>query len=208
LGPDAYAAGLKLNRYYLATGEPDKALAAANIAAAAGAWDVRADALLAAGRAAQAAGKQEIARDRYQRAREEARRAADRSIAGGRGPSRLNKAEMFATANAVIAACDKALAGAMSPQPAGRPTGSAASATGRVLLGDYPAARARVALGPPDANGFPSPFSGVPPGGRGGSTAVSATADADGRFAVKDLPAGSYPAIAVLVQLPRGGPRG
>ena len=212
--PDAYTAGLKLNRYYLATGQPKKALAAADIAAAAGAWDVRAEALLAGGRAAQAAGEKGIARDRYEQAREAAKRAADRSIAGARSPSRLNKAEMFAAANAVIAACDKALAGGLSPQPVGRPPGSVASITGRVLLGDRlstslgvasrsrGATQARVALGPPDGNGFPSPFSGVPPGGRGGSTAASATTDASGRFALDDLPQGTYPAFAVLIHLP------
>jgi tetratricopeptide (TPR) repeat protein len=201
--PDAYTAGLKLNRYYLATGQPDKAIVAAEIAAAAGAWDVRAEALFAGGRAAQAAGEKDVARDRYEQARETARHAADRSIAGARSPSRLNKAEMFAAANAVIAACDKALAGELSPQPLGRQAGPIAAVTGRVLLGDRPAAQARVALGPPDANGFPSPFSGVPPGGRGGSTAASATTDASGRFALDDLPQGAYPALAVLICLPR-----
>ncbi len=201
--PDAYAAGLKLNRYYLANGQPDRALVAADIAADVGAWDVRADALLAAGHAAQAAGEEGVARERYEQAREAAKRAADRSIAGARSPSRLNKAEMFAAANAVIAACDRALAGKLSSQPASRPTGSASSATGRVLLGDRPAAQAKVALGSPDENGLPSPFSGVPPGGRGGSAVVSATTDTSGRFVIEDLPQGPYLGLAVFARLPR-----
>ncbi|MFB3882481.1 MAG: tol-pal system YbgF family protein [Armatimonadota bacterium] len=199
--PDAYTAGLKLNRYYLATGQPGEALAAADIAAAAGLWDVRADALLAAGRAAQAAGRKDVARDRYEQARDAARRAADRSIAGARSPSGLNKGEMFAAANAVIAACDQALGGDLAPPPlpASR---RATTITGQVLLARHPAARARVAIGPADPNGFPSPFSGFPPGGRGGSVAVAGDADSSGRFALESVPEGNYPALAVLVHLP------
>jgi len=192
---DAYPAGLKLSHYYLGSGQPEKALQAADIAAAAAAWDVQGEALLAAARAAQAAGRDDVARDSYQRARDAARMAGERSLAGARSPSGLNKAEMFTSANAVIEACDRALAGGRSRGPGASPQLPVAAVTGRVLQGGQPAAGARVALGRADGRGFPSPFAGM---------AAEAGTDAHGRFALTGVPEGEYPALAVWLRLPPG----
>jgi len=197
--PDAYTAGLKLNAYYLAGGQGDKALAAADVAAAVARWDVQADALFAAGRAAGSAEKIDTARDRYQRAKEAAREAGERSIAGARSPSHLNKAEMFTRANAVISASDRALASLDSKGTAGAERGpgpgaaAVARVSGRAVVDGGTAAGARVAMGTADGSGFPSPFAGGP--------AAAASAGTDGRFALK-LPEGTYPALAVSLDIP------
>jgi tetratricopeptide (TPR) repeat protein len=189
---DAYPAGLKLSHYYLASAQPEKALQAAHIAAGAAVWDVEGEALLAAARAAQAAGRDDAARDRYRRARQAARLAAERSLAGARSPSRLNKAELFTSTNAVIEACDRALAGGRSTSSGASPRPPAAPVSGRVLRGDQPAAGARVALGRADERGFPSPFAGP--------TAEAGT-DEHGRFALTGIPEGEYPALAVWLRM-------
>jgi len=191
---DAYPAGLKLSHHYLGSGQPEKALQAADIAAAAAAWDVQGEALLAAARAAQAAGRDDVARDRYQRAREAARMAGERSLAGARSPG-LNKAELFTSANAVIEACDRALAGGRLTSSGASQQRPVAAVSGRVLRGDQPAAGARVALGRADGRGFPSPFAGM---------AAEAGTDARGRFALTGVPEGEYPALAVWLRLPPG----
>jgi hypothetical protein len=192
---DAYPAGLKLSHYYLGSGQPEKALQAADTAAGAATWDVQGEALLAAARAAQAAGRDDAARDCYQRAREAARLAAERSLAGARSPSRLNKAELFTSTNAVIEACDRALAGGRSTSSGVSPRPPVASVSGRVLRDDQAVAGAKVALGRADGRGFPSPFAGL---------AAEAGTDAHGRFALNGVPEGEYPALAVWLRLPPG----
>ncbi len=193
--PQAYEAGLDLNAYYLCVGETDRALEAADAAAAAAPWDVQGKALLAAGRAAEAGGKADVARDRYQKAKESARRAADRSIAGARSPSRLNKAEMFDQVNAVISSCEQGLGrigrGKPSPRKAVA-SGPAALVSGRLTVNGAGAGGARVAFGTPDTSGFPSPFAGGP--------AADAPVEEDGRFTLEMRP-GSYPAVAALVRV-------
>jgi len=193
--PDAYPAGLKLSHSYLWSGQPEKALDAADIAAGVAAWDVQGKALLAAARAAQAAGKDDTAHDRYQRARQAASLAAERALASARSPSRLNKAELFTSANAVIEACDRALAGAPSTTSEAGQTSPSAVVTGRLLRNDHTVAGARVALGRADGRGFPSPFAGP---------AVQASTDERGRFFLTGLPGGEYPALAVWLQLAPG----
>ncbi|HUU55009.1 MAG TPA: hypothetical protein VMY87_08830 [Armatimonadota bacterium] len=195
---EASAAGRELSAYYLASGQPERALKVADIAAGVAAWDVRADALLSAAQAAERAGKLDVARDRYARARSAAAEAADqaiagRGVAGGRTPSHLTKGELFERANAVIAAATRALSDDVEPQVA--PTVVTSQVTGRILLDVRDVALTRVALGTAvDASGLPSPFAPGP--------AVAVSPGPDGGFAFASVPAGEYQVLAIALSLP------
>ncbi len=115
--PQAFEAGLSLSALYLRRGEVRAALEAADIASRAAGWDMRAEALLAAARAAERLGDQEGAQDRYARALSAARAALERAVRGHELPSRLAKADLYGRANAVIGACEAALAGRPAPEP-------------------------------------------------------------------------------------------
>ena len=193
LVPEAYDAGIRLSCLYLRQGKADLALRAADTAARVARWDVQAEAFLAAARAAQQTGDRGVARDRYQKARAAAQQAIARAIRGDKSPSHLPKQDQFTRADAVVHACDQALATLAGQADLGPPTGpepAFATVTGRVASEGNHVSQLRVALGVnPDLEGFPSPFLEGP--------AVSAAAGPDGTFQMKSVLSGAYPVFAV-----------
>jgi len=193
--PEAGLAGVDLSAYYLSSGEPERALEAADVAAGLAPWDVRADALLAAARAAEMAGQAEVARDRYARAREAAAEAGERAVRGEKSPSHLAKGQIFARIDAVTAASARAAAGELEAPPEG--SAGTVSVAGRVVLDDSGAIVIRAALGRvADAADLPSPFVAGP--------AVAAVPDPEGSFVFPAVSAGRYEVFGAALSVPRG----
>ncbi len=195
--PESCEAGLALAVLYLRSGTPEGALRAADVAARAAPWDRKAQALVLSGRAAHRAGDSTAARERYQRALSAARDTIERSTRGDKTPSRIPKAEVFTTNNAVIAEAESALAGRMRPLPRPLTTGHV---RGRVLVDGVTARPVRVALGArPSAEGLPSPFAEGP--------GVTGEVEHDGSFDLPAVPSGRYDVIACALRGPHGAPR-
>lgn len=191
--PEAGVAGVDLSAYYLTSGEPERALEAADIAAGLAPWDVRADALLAAARAAEMAGKAEVARDRYARAREAAAEAGERAVRGEKSPSHLAKGQIFERIDAVTAASARAAAGGLEAPPAR--SAATFGVTGRLVLDDSGAMVIRAALGRVvDAADLPSPFVAGP--------AVAVSPNPEGSFVFPAVSAGTYEVFAAALSVP------
>jgi tetratricopeptide (TPR) repeat protein len=191
--PESFSAGLQLAPVLLRGGAPLGALRAADVAAKVAPWDRRVEALILAARAANQAGDHEAAQDRYRRALNAARDAVERATRGDKTPSRIPKASLFATNNAIMTEAESALAGRMVPPTA---TPDEVSVVGRVVVEDDSAHPVRVAVGSATGpEGLPSPFREGP--------AASAAVDADGRFALT-LPAGRYGVIACALRATDG----
>jgi tetratricopeptide (TPR) repeat protein len=187
--PEAYEAGIRMNRVYARERRWPEALAAAEIAAGTATWELKAEALLAAAEAARNAGDPEAARGYYQRARAAAQSAVQRAMGGEKRPSGLGKGELFTRSNAVMRTCERALESDMAPTGGPRP--AATEVRGRILDEGRTVRGAVVALGETlGPGGHPSPFV---------SPAWSAKTDEDGVFELEGVGVGEYGVLAVAM---------
>jgi tetratricopeptide (TPR) repeat protein len=190
-------AGLALSALYLREGRWQEAVRAADVAAAAAPWDLRAEALLAAAQAAERGGDGAGARGRYQQAHAAAKTARHGATAHWRRESGLSGGQIVLRSDAVMRACEEALArGPKSFSPAPPPPG--VEVRGRVTRGERGVAGVRVALGvDADPSGRVSPFLQTP--------AAQGVTGADGSFLLRAVQPGSYRVAAFAqVQAKRG----
>jgi hypothetical protein len=189
--PQSCEAGQQLAALYLRGGHAREALHAADVAAGVAPWDRRAEALILAARAAKQAGDDEVARDRYRRALDAARNAIERATRGEKTPSRIAKAVLFPTHNAILSEAESGLAGSTRP-PAAPPRET--RVTGRLVLEGNIGRPARVAIGAaPSPAGLASPFREGP--------AACAVVDATGRFELSAVPSGRYTVLACALRV-------
>lgn len=186
-------AGLALSALYLRQGRWQEAIKAADVAAGAAPWDLRAEALLAAAQAAERGGDGPGARDRYQRAHAAAKRARRGASEHWQKESELSGGQIVLRSDAVMAACEKALAGELKSFTPAPPSG--VEVKGRVVRHGEGVPRVRVALGvEADSNGKPSPFLPTP--------AAEAETGADGTFVMHGVEPGAYKMAAFAHRQP------
>jgi tetratricopeptide (TPR) repeat protein len=196
--PEAREAGLALSAVYLRAGRWQEGLRAADLAAAAAPWELRAEALLAAAQAAARAGDGAGARARFQRAHAAAKEARRFASEHRRHESKMSGGEIVLRSDGVMRACEQALAGELkSFAPASPPPG--VEVTGRILRRGEPVAGVRAALaGAVDPKGKLTPFLESP--------AAEAATGADGSFRLQGVQPGIYRAAAYGYRQPRSRP--
>jgi len=188
--PQAYEAGVRMSALYMHEGRPKDARRAAELAAAAATWDVKAGPLVVAARAARQVGDTRGALDLYGKALAAAQDAIERSVRGEKAPTRIAKPDLFDRNNAAISEAREALAG--RPRPVPIAPQQTARVVGRVIKEGEGAPGVRVAIGAEaDPGGMPSPFVEGP--------GVSAVTGPDGRFEMPQVPLGQYAAAAFAV---------
>ncbi len=190
--PEAYQAGTALSAMYSREQRYEEALRAADVAAGAAAWHLRAEALLAAAQSASHLGSKELSLRLYERARAAAVDAVERAIRGERNPTRMAKRELFERSNMVIGACESALSG-RATHPA--PMRAGTEVLGRVMRDGQGVPGVRIAVGASsNSQGLPTPFSD--------GAVASATTAQDGGFRLSSVRPGRYPVAAFALRVP------
>ncbi len=190
--PEAYRAGTALSAMYSREQRYEEALRAADVAAEAAPWHLRAEPLLAAAQSAMQLGSKELSLRLYERARAAAVDAVERAIRGERNPTRMAKGELFERSNMVIRACESALSGRATHLA---PIRAGAEVLGRVMRDGQGVPGVRIAIGASsNAQGLPTPFSD--------GAVMSATTARDGGFRLSSVPPGRYPLAAFALRVP------
>jgi tetratricopeptide (TPR) repeat protein len=196
--PQAREAGLALSALYLKTGRWKDALRAADLAAEASTWELRGETLLAAARAAARGGDGAAARVRFEKAHAAAQEARSAASLQRRRASKMIGGEIVVRSDAVMRACEEALASDVKTfTPAPPPAG--VEVVGRILRQGQAAPTVRVALAAGvDSQGNVTPFSDA--------RAAWGVSGADGGFRLEDVQPATYTAAAYSCPQPRGRP--